>query len=86
MKTNPRRIPATGQDVKRAWERGVLDGVSNACAIFLTVLADKFNGEGYIPDVWREINKLSEEIKEQRISIADLKTTLREEYGVEVGP
>lgn len=38
MKTNPRKKPATAADVKRAWERGVLDGVSNACAIFLTVL------------------------------------------------
>ena len=83
-RTNPRRRPATGADVKRAWEDGVLDGVTNACAIFLTVLVDKFDGGEHIPDVWREINKLSEEIKEGRVSVADLKCTLREEYGIEV--
>lgn len=83
-KTNPRRRPATGEDVRRAWDDGVLAGVTNACAIFLTVLVDKFDGSPYIPDVWREINKLSEEIAERRVSVADLRAVLREEYGIEV--
>lgn len=83
-KINPRRAPATGADVKKAWERGVLDGVSNASAIFLTVLVDKFGGADYIRDVWLEINKLSEEIAERRVSVADLRAVLREEYGIEV--
>lgn len=34
--------------------------------------------------VWREINKLSEEIAERRVSVADLRAVLREEYGIEV--
>ena len=55
-----------------------------ASAIFLTVLADKFGGEDIIPAVWNEIVKLSEEVKERRVSLADLRRTLREEYGVEV--
>lgn len=83
-KTNPRRRPASEEDVRRAWDDGVLAGVTNACAIFLTVLVDKFNGDSYIPEVWREINKLSEEIKEKRVSVSDLRTVLREEYGIEV--
>lgn len=83
-KTNPRRHPATEADCKKAWERGVLDGVSNACAILLTVLADKFDGGDYIPDIWAEVNKLSEEIKERRVSVADLRHTLLEEYGINV--
>ena len=84
-KVNPRRRPATGADVDRAWEKGVLDGVNNASAIFLTVLVDKFDyGEDMIRDVWTEINKLSEEIAERRVTIADLRAVLREEYGVEV--
>ena len=37
-----------------------------------------------VADVWREIVKLSEEVKERRVSVADLRNTLREEYGVEV--
>ena len=83
-KINPRRRPATEADCKKAWERGVLDGVSNACAILLTVLADKFDGGDYIPSIWAEVNKLSEEIKEQRVSVADLRHTLLEEYGIRV--
>lgn len=83
-KNNPRRRPATEADVIKAWERGVPSGVSNASAIFLMVLVDKFNGEEMVADVWREIVKLSEEVKERRVSVADLRNTLREEYGVEV--
>lgn len=83
-KTNPRRRPATDADCKRAWERGVLDGVSNASAIFLTVLVDKFGGADHIVDVWLEINKLSEEVAERRVSVADLRRVLLDEYGVEV--
>ena len=82
-KTNPRRQPATQADVDRAWDRGLIAGVNNAVVIFLTVLVDKFNGADHIADVWDEINKLSEEIKEGRVSFADLKTVLKEEYGID---
>ena len=82
MKKNPRTIPATQADVKRAWEKGVLDGVGNASAIFLTVLVDKFGGADHIKDVWLEINKLSEEVKERRVSVADLRRVLSEEYNI----
>ena len=84
MKKNPRKTPKTQADVERAWDDGVLVGVSNASAIFLTVLVDKFNGADHIMDVWSEINKLSEEIKERRVSVSDLRCVLREEYGIEV--
>ena len=84
VKVNPRRKPATWADVDKAWEQGVLDGVSNATAIFLSVLCDKFNGADYVQDVWNEINKLSAEISEKRVTIADLRTTLREEYKIGV--
>lgn len=82
MKKNPRSRPATQADVKRAWEKGVLDGVGNASAIFLTVLVDKFGGADHIKDVWLEINKLSEEVKERRVSVADLRRVLEEEYNI----
>lgn len=83
-KVNPRKIPRTQEDVDKAWDKGVLTGVSNACAIFLTVLLDKYNGGDYIKAVWDDINKLSEEVKERRVSVADLRKTLLEEYGVNV--
>ena len=84
MKTNPRRRPATEADVKRAWEQGVDEGCAIACAIMLTVLADKFDGKDYIPSIWKEVNKLSDEIKEKRVSVTDLRRVLLDEYGVEV--
>lgn len=84
MKTNPKKIPRTQADVDRAWEKGVLDGVSNACAIFLTVLADKHGMEDKIPEVWEDIRKLSEEVREKRVTVADLRRTLLDEYGIKV--
>ena len=83
-KVNPRRRPANGADVEKAWERGVHEGVSYASAVFLTVIVDKFDGRDYVRDIWREIEKLSEEVNEHRVSVADLRTVLREEYQVEV--
>ena len=83
-KINPRRKPITQADADRAWERGIADGVSNASVIFLTVLLDKYNAADHITDLWNEVNKLSEEIKERRVSVPDLRRVLLEEYGVDV--
>lgn len=81
-KKNPRKRPATWADVEKAWKDGVLDGVANANALFLTVLADKFGGADYIPDIWEAINKLTEEINEGRLTFADLRRVLLEEYDI----
>lgn len=81
---NPRRIPRTQADVDRAREDGINIGVENAAAIFLTVLVDKFNGRDYIQSVWDDINKLSESVAEHRVSIADLKRVLRDEYDIHI--
>lgn len=81
-KVNPRKVPRTQEDVDRAWQKGVNDGVSNACAIILTVLLDKYNGADYIRDVWDNTNKLSEEVMERRVSVSDLRRVLLEEYDV----
>jgi hypothetical protein len=83
-KTNPKKKPITQADADRAWQDGVTKGVTNAMAIFLTVIMDKYDGEKYIADLWKEINKLSEEVKEKRVSVADLRRTLADEYGVYV--
>ena len=83
-KTNPKKKPITQADADRAWQDGVTKGVSNAMAIFLTVLLDKYNGEEYIADLWKEVNKLSEEVREKRVSVSDLRRVLFDEYGVQV--
>ena len=81
-KTPPSRRPATMADVKRAKAAAMAEAVSYASAIFLTVLVDKFNGEDYIADVWNEVLKLSEEITEGRVTVADLKHVLKTESGI----
>lgn len=83
-KTNPRRIPRTQADVDKAWNDGVLAGVSNATTIFLTVCVDKFGMEDQMQKLWEEINKLSQEIAEHRVSVSDLKHTLLKESGIKV--
>ena len=83
-KVNPRKRPCTEADVNRAKVQAVDEAVRYSTAIILTVLADKFNGADYIPEIWHEVNKLSQEIKEHRISVQDLIYVLRTEYNVEV--
>lgn len=83
-KTNPRRRPASQDNVKRAWEQGVNDGVRNAATIFLTVIADYLRLEKQIPEIWQQVCKLSEEVAEGRITFADLRHVLKEEYGINV--
>ena len=81
-KINPRKRPASEADVIRAKNEAVKEAVHLASAIFLTVLADKFDGRDYIPEIWEEVNKLSDEIKEGRVSVADLVCVLKEEYDI----
>ncbi|MBQ2486747.1 MAG: hypothetical protein II517_00220 [Ruminococcus sp.] len=84
-KLNPRRRPATQADVERAREQAVKEAVKCSMAIFFTVLLDKEGADAEIlKRVWREVNDLSESVKEGYVSLNDLKTTLKEEYDVEL--
>ena len=85
MKTNPKKIPRTEADVKKAFETGVKRGSDVATVIFLTVLLDKFGfDQQRIIKCYHHVMKLSEEIAEKRVSIADLTRVLLEEYGIKV--
>lgn len=83
-KINPNKIPMTKADVDRAWQKGVDAGVHCATAIFFNVLLDKFDGDKIAVDVWKEIIKLSEEVKEGRVKIPEIVRMLKEEYNIEV--
>ena len=82
-KTNPNRILRTEADCKREYLRGIGDGVRLSRVIMLTVLLDKFNARDYIMDVWKQVEKLSIECKEGRVSVFDLERVLLEEYDIE---
>ena len=83
-KVNPNNIPKTQADVDRGYERGVNDGVANAIAIFMMVAHDKFDMGDKIPELWKEITKLSEEIREGRVTFSEIRHVLLEEYDVRV--
>lgn len=84
-KTNPRRIPATMEDVNKAKKQAAEDALRAAYAIFFTVMWDK---EGLEIDgmkrIWDEVNALSQSVTNKYVSIADLQRTLRDEYGIEL--
>ena len=84
MKKNPKKIPRTEADVRRAFEDGVNAGDFNASAIFLTVLLDHYGMKDRIMNVWRDICKLSEEVGDGAVSVADLKHVLLTEYNIRV--
>lgn len=69
-------------EIRKAEDKAREEGLSLAMALMLTVLLDKFNAEDHIQDVWREVEKLSEEVKEGRVNLSDLRNVLRKEYGI----
>ena len=84
-KVNPRRRHATMADVNRAAEQTTNDALTASAAIFLTVLCDKESADAeIIQRVWQEMQELSQSIIDGYVSVADLKDTLRKEYGVDI--
>ena len=84
-KVNPRRRPATMVDVNRAVERATNDTLTASASIFLTILCDKESADAeIIQRVWQEMQELSQSIIDGYVSVADLKDTLRKEYGVDI--
>lgn len=76
-----KRMPALSvrEQVAIARDRAV----DTTVAIFLTVLCDKEHADAeIIRRVWGEVNALSDEIREGRVNVKDLKRVLWEEYGV----
>jgi hypothetical protein len=82
-KTNPRRKPASQADVDRAKRLAVQEATRYAWAIVFTVLMDKEHATPEILQrVWNEVESLSDEVAEGRVSVPDLIQTLKEESGV----
>ena len=84
-KTNPKKIPKTQADCKKAFEDGVKNGSNTTSTIFLTVLLDHFGfDQQKIVKCYHAVMKLSTEIAEHYVSISDLRHVLLEEYGIQV--
>ena len=84
-KTNPRNRPATQSDVVKAKKKATDEAVSLSTTIFLTVLKDKngFSNEE-LQNTWKNVENLSESIKDGYVNVYDLRTVLREEYEIYV--
>lgn len=83
-KVNPRKKPVSEADIERAKKIAMNNALTLVEAIVFTVLVDKYGFEDQVFNVWKDSQKLSEEIIEGRVSVNDLVTVLKEEYDVEL--
>lgn len=81
-KINPRRKPATQEDVNRAWGEGCIEGIRCMEAIVLNCLCDKYADQVDVGQFWDDLNKLSESYAEGRFTMADIRNMLKEEYKI----
>ncbi len=83
-KVNPRRQPATEADVKRAYRRGVGDGIDHTLMIFLYTMRNYGYGTQRLERITETFTKTVEEIGEERISLDEIESVLEEETGITV--
>ena len=82
-KVNPRRIPCTQADVDRAFADGISAGVNTAMAILFIVLLDKTEADAdFIAALMPMVADYSREVKNRRLTYADLKDVLKREYNI----
>lgn len=82
MKTNPKRIPRTEADCRKAYDKGLLDGSVGALTIMLYCLKDKFGADDdQLHEFADAFNYIADSMAKGYITQADLKTVVREEYG-----
>lgn len=82
-RVNPRNIPATMADVKRA-KQSAMDEAVNACyAIFFSALRDKMDEPiERLQELWGHVNDLSDSVARGYVTVPDLLNTLKEEAGI----
>lgn len=78
-KVNPKRQVCTGEDVKRAEDRGIVIGLRQALKITLYILLDKHGAPADdVQELAREFEWLAERINEGRISWSFVDKVLKE--------
>lgn len=84
-KTNPRDIPCSMADLKKAVAIATDKALHQACIIMLYVLADKL---GYrdeaLSRAWMFFNRAIEEIEDGRIKPGEIEQVLKDEYDMEI--
>ena len=84
-KTNPRKRPATYEDVERAKQEATNLATRRAFILIFNVLRDK---EGYDLDglrrIWNETLNLADSVAKGYCKLSDLNEVLREEEGIRI--
>lgn len=76
---NPRRIPRTEADCRRAEDRGIMIGFQQTIKIVLYILLDKHGApDEDVQELAREITWLAQNIEDRKISWSFVDTVLRE--------
>lgn len=82
-KTNPRHLPISQADLKKAKDIAMTQAIQSAYAITFTVLRDKFDWDiEQLKEIWKEINELSDSLAKGYIKVKDLLWVLDEEAGI----
>lgn len=82
---NQRRRPATQADVQRAKDTATADACRVTLAIFFTALLDKEGMDAeQLQRIWREVEALSESVRDGYVSAPDLIRVLRDEYEIDI--
>lgn len=82
-KVNPRRKPATQEDIKKAVAIAQDKALTTSIAIMLTVLCDKEGADAEVMQrIWKEVNDLSDSVAKGYVKIDDLVKVLEEEYEI----
>lgn len=84
-RVNPRRVPLTAADLKRAKETAVTKAAEKAWALMFTVLRDK---EGMSDEdlvrIANEVWDLAESVAQGYCTVADLRDVLRREAHIRI--
>lgn len=80
---NPSAI-AVERAIRQAKIEATNEATSLALVLMMTVLLDKYAAEEYIADIYRDWNKLAEEVAEGRVKLHELRDVLRKEYGIKI--
>lgn len=78
---NPRNIPATRADVKRAKSKATEEAIAIVVYMMMYVLIDKHAAsKEYIQQLGEEVNYVADSIAKGYIKCEDIRRTLEEEY------
>ena len=84
-KVNPRRIPATAEDVRRSRQSGMQFGVEFGINCVLFILKDKHDApDDDVMQLKDEFMYLMDSIANGYVSYADIKTALKGEYDLTI--